>query len=68
MLEALMNTLALRQNAAHNVVVLFAVLLTLLAIFAWAQWLRTMTARDGTPLKRPSRKNKAKGTIDANPQ
>jgi hypothetical protein len=68
MLEALMNTLALRQNAAHNVVVLFAVLLTLLAMFAWTQWLRSLTARDGTPLKRPSRKDKAKGTIDSGPQ
>ena len=68
MLKTLMNTLALRQNAAHNVVVLFAVLLTLLALVAWTQWLRALTAREGTPLKRPGRKNKAKGAIDSIPQ
>jgi len=60
MLESLMNSLALRQNATHNIVVLFAVLLTLLAMFAWGQWFRGMTQRDGTPLKGPGRKSKAK--------
>jgi hypothetical protein len=59
MLESLMNSLALRENAVHNVVVLFAVLLTLLALFGWTQWLRNMRARDGTPLKSPGRKGRA---------
>lgn len=58
MLENLVNSLALRQNAVHNIVVLFAVLLTLLALFGWSQWTRSLTHRDGTPLKRPGRKNK----------
>ena len=58
MLETLMNALALRHNAAHNVVVLFAVLLNLLALLAWSQWFREMTRRDGTPLKRPGRKTR----------
>jgi hypothetical protein len=56
MLETLMNALALRHNAAHNVVALFAVLLNLLALLAWTQWFREMTRRDGVPLKRPGRK------------
>jgi hypothetical protein len=60
MLETLMNALALRENAAHNVVVLFAVLLTLLASLGWTQWLRGLTARDGTPLKGFGRKGKRK--------
>ena len=64
MLESLMNSLALRYNAAHNVVVLFAVLLTLLALFAWSQWLRSMTRRDGTPLKSPGRRGKAKTSVE----
>ena len=64
MLESLMNSLALRQNAAHNIVVLFAVLLTLLALFAWGQWFRGMTQKDGTPLKSPGRKGKAKQTVE----
>ncbi len=58
MLETLVNSLALRQNAVHNIVVLFAVLLTLLAVFGWSQWTRSLTRRDGTPLKRPGRKNR----------
>ena len=64
MLESLMNSLALRQNAAHNIVVLFAVLLTLLALFGWTQWFRSMTQKDGTPLKSPGRKGKAKETVE----
>lgn len=64
MLESLMNSLALRHNAAHNIVVLFAVLLTLLALFAWGQWFRGMTHKDGTPLKSPGRKSKAKDTVE----
>ena len=63
MLETLMNSLALRQNAVHNIVVLFAVLLSLLAMFGWTHWIRDMTRRDGTPLKSPGRKNKAKEKI-----
>ena len=63
MLDTLMNSLALKQNAAHNVVVLFAVLLTLLALFGWTQWLRNITEKNGTPLKSPGRKGKAKETV-----
>jgi predicted negative regulator of RcsB-dependent stress response len=59
-----MNSLALKQNAAHNVVVLFAVLLTLLALFGWTQWLRNITEKNGTPLKSPGRKGKAKETVE----
>jgi hypothetical protein len=62
MLESLMNALSLRHNAAHNVVVLFAVLLNLLALLAWTQWFREMTRRDGTPLKRPGRKARSRAT------
>src|SRR5262249_23693976 len=40
LLENLLDSLAMKQNAAMNVVVLFAVLLTLLSLFAWLQWLR----------------------------
>jgi hypothetical protein len=64
MLESLMNSLSLRHNAAHNVVVLFAVLLSLLAMFGWSQWLRSMTRRDGTPLKSPGRRGKAKASLE----
>ena len=64
MLESLMNSLALRQNAAHNIVVLFAVLLTLLALFGWTQWFRNLAQKDGTPLKSPGRKSKAKETVE----
>src|SRR6185295_14268097 len=60
MLESLMNSLALRHNAAHNVVVLFAVLLDLLALLGWTQWFREMTRRDGTPLKSLGRKARSK--------
>ena len=56
MLETLVDSLALRQKAVHNIVVLFAVLLTLLAMFGWSQWTRSLTHRHGTPLKRPGRK------------
>jgi hypothetical protein len=63
MLESLMNSLALRQNAVHNIVVLFAVLLTLLALFSWTHWVRDMAQRDGTPLKPPGRKGRAKETL-----
>jgi hypothetical protein len=62
MLETLMNALALRHNAAHNVVALFAILLNLLALLAWTQWFREMTRRDGIPLKRPGRKARSRGT------
>jgi hypothetical protein len=64
MLESLMNSLALRHNAAHNIVVLFAVLLTLLAMFAWGQWFRGMRPKDGTPLKRPGRKGKTREAVE----
>jgi len=59
MLDSLLNALALRQNAAHDVVVLFAVLLTLLALWSWMNWTRHMVERDaGTPLKNAGRKRK----------
>ena len=64
MLESLMNSLALRQNAAHNIVVLFAVLLTLLALFGWTQWFRNLAHKDGTPLKSPGRKRKAQESVE----
>ena len=64
MLESLMNSLALRHNAAHNVVVLFAVLLSLLAFFGWSHWLRQLVTKQGTPLKRAGRKGKEKTGVE----
>ena len=65
MLESLMNSLTLRANAVHNVVVLFAVLLTLLALWSWTHWARHMVERDaGTPLKNAGRKRKARESIE----
>ena len=65
MLDSLMNALALRQNAAHDVVVLFAVLLTLLALWSWIHWARHMVERDaGTPLKNAGRKRKVQESIE----
>jgi hypothetical protein len=59
MRDSLMNSLALRQNAAHDVLVLFAVLLSLLALWSWIHWIRHMVERDaGTPLKNAGRKRK----------
>ncbi|HEX7953234.1 MAG TPA: hypothetical protein VF523_09240 [Burkholderiales bacterium] len=63
MLDAVMNSLALRQNAVHNVVVLFAVLLTLLAMFAWSKLLRRAGDSAGTPLAGPARKRKSKESV-----
>ena len=64
MLASLMNSLALRANAVHNVVVLFAVLLTLLALWGWIHWARHMVERDaGTPLKNAGRKRKVLESI-----
>jgi hypothetical protein len=61
LLDSLANALALRQNAALDVVVLFAVLLTLLALWSWMQWVRHMAQRDaGTPLQNAGRKRKVK--------
>lgn len=60
LLEALLSPAALRQNASHDVIVLFAVLLTLVATFAWVQWLRELTRRDGTPSRAPGPKGKAR--------
>jgi hypothetical protein len=61
LLDSLVNALALRQNAALDVVVLFAVLLTLLALWSWMQWVRHMAERDaGTPLQNAGRKRKVK--------
>ena len=59
LLEALLSPSALRQNALHDVIALFAVLLTLLALYAWVQWLRDLTHRDGTLPRAPGRKGKA---------
>jgi hypothetical protein len=65
MLDSLMNSLALRQNAAHDVVVLFAVLLSLLALWGWMHWARHMLERDaGTPLQNAGRKRKVQESID----
>jgi len=61
LLDTLVNALALRQNAALDVVILFAVLLTLLALWSWMQWVRHMAERDaGTPLQNAGRKRKVK--------
>ncbi len=65
MLESLMNSLALRANAVHNVVVLFAVLLTLLALWSWIHWTRHLVERDaGTPLKNAGRKRRVRESIE----
>jgi len=65
MLDSLMNSLALRQNAAHDVVVLFAVLLNLLALWCWTGWARHMVERDaGTPLKNAGRKRKVQESAE----
>lgn len=65
MLDSLMNSLALRQNAAHDVVVLFAVLLTLLALWSWIHWARYLVERDaGTPLKSAGRRHRAQENIE----
>jgi hypothetical protein len=65
MLDSLMNSLALRQNAAHDVVVLFAVLLTLLALWGWIHWARHMLERDaGTPLTNAGRSCRTKEDIE----
>ena len=65
MLDALMNALALRQNAALDVVVLFAVLLTLLALWSWIHWARHMVEGDaGTALKNAGRKRNAQQSIE----
>ena len=65
MLESLMNSLALRANAVHNVVVLFAVLLTLLALWSWIHWARHLVERDaGTPLKNAGRKRRVRESIE----
>ena len=63
-LESLMNSLALRQNAAHNVVVLFAALFTLLGVFVWTQWFRNLAEKEGTPLKGPGRRGKAQESVE----
>ncbi len=64
MLESLLNSLALKQNAVHNVAVLFAVLLTLLAMFSWAQWFRNLAQKEGTPPKTPGRRGKARESVE----
>jgi hypothetical protein len=65
MLDSLMDSLALRQNAAHDVVVLFAVLLTLLSFWSWWHWARHLLEREsGTPLKNAGRKRKVRESIE----
>ncbi len=65
MLDSLMNALALRQNAAHDVVVLFAVLLTLLALWSWIHWARHMVERNAEPaLKNAGRKRKGRESVE----
>jgi hypothetical protein len=65
LLESLMNALALRANAVHNIVVLFAVLLTLLALWSWIHWARHMVERDvGTRLNNAGRTRKVRESIE----
>ena len=64
LLQALLSPSALRQNALRDVIVLFAVLLTLLALFAWVQWLRDLTNREGTPPRTAGRKGKARESVE----
>ena len=64
LLDSILNSLAMKQNAAMNVVVLFAVLLTLLALYAWLQWFRSFTEKTGTPLKAGGRKGKARESVE----
>jgi hypothetical protein len=65
MLDSLVNALALRQNAALDVVVLFAVLLTLLALWGWIDWARHMVERDSAiPLQNAGRKRKARKSAE----
>jgi hypothetical protein len=64
LLETLASPSALRQNALRDVIVLFAVLLTLLSVLAWVQWLRDLTSRGGTPLRAPGRKGKARESAE----
>ena len=65
MLESLMNSLALRANAVHNIVVLFAVLLTLLALWSWLHWARHLVEREaGTPLQNAGRKRRVRASIE----
>ena len=64
LLESLTIPFALRQNALHDVIVLFAVLLTLLAVYAWVQWVRDLTNRDGTLPRAPGRKGKARESVE----
>lgn len=65
MLDALVNALALRQNAALDVVVLFGVLLTLLALWSWMDWARHLVKRNtGTPLKNAGRKRKIRESTE----
>jgi hypothetical protein len=65
MLDSLMNALALRQNAAHDVVVLFAVLLTLLCLWSWMHWARHMVERNAQPaLKNAGRKRKGRESVE----
>lgn len=65
MLDSLVNSLALRQNAAQDVVVLFAVLLSLLSLWSWMRWIGHMAERDaGTPLKNAGRKRKVQQSAE----
>jgi hypothetical protein len=65
MLDSLMNPVALRQNAAHDVVVLFAMLLSLLSLWTWLRWIRHMMERDaGTPLQNAGRKRKVQQSAE----
>lgn len=65
MLDSLMNSLALRQNAAHDVVVLFAVLLSLLALWSWLHWARHVMRRDARiPLQNAGRKRRVRENIE----
>lgn len=63
-IDSLMHALTLRQNAALDVVVLFAVLLDLLAVWIWLRWSRHLVERNpGTPPKNAGPKRKARERI-----
>lgn len=63
--DSLMNALTLRQNAALDVVALFAVLLDLFAVWIWLQWSRHLVERSpGTPPKNAGRRRKARESIE----
>ena len=64
-IDSLMHALTLRQNAALDVVALFAVLLDLFAVWIWLRWSRHLVERNpGTPQKNAGPKRKARESIE----